>query len=245
MHVGRTHARHILSGQDAGFGHQQPVGRHLVEQTQRGVQRHRKAAQVAVVDAQQRRLQLQRAVQLGAVMHLDQHAHAVRERHRLQIGHLRVVQAGGDQQDAVRAHRARLKDLVLVDHEVLAQHRQRAGGTRLLQILGAALEVLQVGQHAQAGRAVARVARGDLGRAEVGADHALARAGLLDLGDHRGPAGGDLGAQRGLEAAQVGGTGLGLGAHGGERLRGAGRGHLLMLGDDDAGEDVGGVRVHG
>jgi hypothetical protein len=41
------------------------------------------------------------------------------------VGHLRVVQAGGDQQDAVGAHGARLVDLVRIHHEILAQHRQR------------------------------------------------------------------------------------------------------------------------
>ena len=79
----------------------------------------------------------QRALEFGRVVHLDQHRHAERKCGlRLELGHLRVVQAGGDQQDAVGAHRARLEHLVGVDDEVLAQHRQRARRARLSQIAG-------------------------------------------------------------------------------------------------------------
>ena len=52
---------------------------------------------------------------------------------------------------------------VRINHEVLAQHRQVAGGSGLLQVVGTALEELGVGEHAQAGGTVARVAGGDLG----------------------------------------------------------------------------------
>src|SRR5690606_27087799 len=51
------------------------------------------------------------------------------------------------------------------------------------------------------GRAPGRVAARDRGRVEVGADHALRRARLLDLGDDRRAAGRDRGLQRGAEAA--------------------------------------------
>ncbi|MCY1545438.1 hypothetical protein D9M68_813810 [compost metagenome] len=138
-------------------------------------------------------------------MHLDQHRHVQPLRQRFQIGHLRVVQAGGDQQDGVGPHGAGLVDLVRVHHEVLAQHREVTAGTSLFQIVGAALKKLLVGQHRQAGGAdlaiAFGVALGDVGRDEVFAQHALARAGLLDLGDHRGLAGGNLGPQGALEVA--------------------------------------------
>ena len=113
------------------------VGRHVRQHAQRGLQRDLEGAQVAVVDAEQRRLELERALQLGRVVHLDQHGHVQAARDRLELGHLRVVQAGRDQQDAVGAHGPRLVDLVGVDHEVLAQHRQVARRARLLQVVGA------------------------------------------------------------------------------------------------------------
>ena len=53
--------------------------------------RHLEGAQIAVVDADQRRVERQRAVELGPVVHLDQHVHAepvrgVDQRARLRVG---------------------------------------------------------------------------------------------------------------------------------------------------------------
>jgi hypothetical protein len=124
-----------------------------------------------------------------------------------------------------------------VEHEILAQRRQRAGRACLLQVAGCALEKLFVGQHAQAGRAVKRIAGGDVGGPEVFAQHALAGAGLLDLGDHSGLAGANLGPQRGLEAADVSPR-FGLGTPAGQRAPRARRRDLLALDGDDALQDV-------
>src|SRR5260370_436761 len=79
--------------------------------------------------------------------------------------------------------------------------------TLFRSIVHAALEELLVGQHREAGGADALavaigIALRDVGGGEVLADHALAAAGLLDLGDHAGLAGGDLGAQRAHEVAR-------------------------------------------
>jgi hypothetical protein len=73
---------------------------------------------------------------------------------RFKLLHRRQIERGGDQQDGVGAHGARFGDLIGIDHEILAQHRQGAGGAGRLQIFRAALEILAVGQHRQAGRAV-------------------------------------------------------------------------------------------
>ena len=209
----------------------------FLQQADGGVQRHVERAQVAVVDADERRLQPQRAIEFGAVVHLHEHVHAERERAGFQVGHPRVVQAGGDEQDAVGAERARLDDLVLVDHEVLAQRRQRAGGARLLQVGGRALEEAFVGQHAEAGSAVGRVAGGDLGRHEPLPKHALAGAGLLHLGDDGGVAGGHLCAQRRREAAHVAPR-LRLFAPARQAALGTACGDLVALDGDDAFENV-------
>ena len=48
--------------------------------------------EIAVVDADQPRLQLQRAVELGLVVHLDQHVHAERERRVFELARGRVVE---------------------------------------------------------------------------------------------------------------------------------------------------------
>jgi hypothetical protein len=155
---------------------------------------------------------------------------------------LRIVQAGGDQQHAVGADGARLVDLVGIDHEVLAQHGQGAAGARLLQIVDAALEELPVCQHREAGGADLAVALGvalrDVGGDELLADHALAGAGLLDLGDHAGLAGRDPGAQRAHEVAREH-TAFGVAAHVGEGHALLGGGHFLDFHVADLLEDVG------
>jgi hypothetical protein len=94
--------------------------------------------------------------------------------------------AAGSEQYRVCAPDACFVDLVGIDDEILAQHRQLASFARLLQVGWRALEERPVGEHAQARGAVPRVGRGDVGRYEVLAQHATARAGLLDFGNHRG-----------------------------------------------------------
>jgi hypothetical protein len=98
--------------QDARLGHQQAVGRHLLQHAQRRVEAHLEGAQVAVVDAQQPRLQLQRPLQFLASCTSTSTAMSRLRAMRFQLRHLRVVQAGGDQQDAVGAHGRALVDLV-------------------------------------------------------------------------------------------------------------------------------------
>ena len=144
----------------------------------------------------------QRALELVAVMHLDQHVHAAEMAEPRQLGRELVVEAGHDQQDAVGTERPGLEDLVRIDHEVLAQRRQLGGAARLAEELVLALEVGLVGQHRQAGGATALVGRGERRRIEVRPDQALAGRGLLDLGDQPVAAGGDRGLQRLGEAAR-------------------------------------------
>ncbi len=66
-----------------------------------------------------------------------------------------------------------------------------------------ALEILMIGQHGEARGAACRIGAGMGGRIEIGADQALGRAGLLDLGDQAIAALGDLAAQRRGEAARA------------------------------------------
>jgi len=170
-------------------------------------------------------------------VHLHQHGHAQLLRGRFQRQHAGLFQRRDDQQDAVRAPRARLGHLILVDDEVLAQHRQPAGRARHAQVLGCALEELPVGQHAEAGRAVARIAGRYRGRIEILAQHALGRRGLLHLGDDGRAASGDGGAQRATEVAQVCARARLRQQFGlrGPRTR---RGDLLALDRQDAVENV-------
>src|SRR5438874_2844180 len=162
------------------FWRQQAAGR------QRGVER----LEVAVVDADQPRAPPQRALKFALIVDFEQHVHAVVEGRVLEVGRDLVVDRRHDDQDAVGAPRARLDHLVDVIHEILAQHRQAGGRARRHQVLGGALERGVIGQHREAGGAARRIGACMRRRVEVGADEALGRARLLDLGDQRIVAGG-------------------------------------------------------
>ena len=69
--------------------------------------------------------------------------------------------SGPSTRSRICAERAGLVDLVLVDREVLAQHRNFDDGAGRAQVVVVPLKVAFVGQHGQARRAVRRVARGD------------------------------------------------------------------------------------
>ncbi len=124
-------------------------------------------------------------------------------RKRFQILHLRGFQSGSDQQDRVRPHRAGFDDLVRIDDEVFAQHRQIAGGARFFEVSHAALEELHVGEHGQAGRTVLFIRTGNLGRHEVFAQHAFRRARFLHFGNDGGQTGRVFRAQCADEIADV------------------------------------------
>jgi hypothetical protein len=79
-------------------------------------------AQIAVVDAK-RRGERQRTGELPGVVDLDEHRESELARALLEALELPVVERADDQQDRVGAERARLRDLVLVDNELLAAVR--------------------------------------------------------------------------------------------------------------------------
>ena len=185
MHAGSAHGRHVGAVADARFGDHRLARRHCREQIERGLQAHFESTQAAVVDAEQGRAQWQGALELGAVVHLDQHIQAQVDGDRFQFQHLRIRQGGDDEQDCVGTDRARFDHLVGIDDEIFAQGRQIAGGARLRQILRGTLEKLAVGEHAQAGRAMGRITLRNDGRLEMLAQDAFGRRGFFDLGDDR------------------------------------------------------------
>ncbi len=171
--------------EDAALADEDAIVRHLRREALGDGERDVEAAEVAVVDAEQRRVEPKRALQLGLVVHLDEHVHRQRLRRAAEVGRRRVVEAGHDEQDAIRPVCARLGHLVALEHEVLAQHRQAGRRARGFEKGEAALEGGAIGQHRQAGRAAGLVGGGQRRRIEVGADEAFGRARLLDLGDQR------------------------------------------------------------
>src|ERR1700722_9331023 len=110
--------------EDAAFADHDAVIRDLRRQPLGDFERGDEGFEIAVVDADERRFEPQRALELGVVMDLEQHVHAMGEGRRLDLGGSAVVERRHDDEDAVGAHRPRLRDLVGLVHEVLAQHRQ-------------------------------------------------------------------------------------------------------------------------
>ena len=82
----------------------------------------------------------ERAVELGFVVHLGNGVHAPIFRRRGEIASDGIVNLGEDDQNAIRAPGPRLGNLVGVEHEVLAQRRQRGRRARRRKVLGRALE---------------------------------------------------------------------------------------------------------
>src|SRR5690606_11631873 len=142
-----------------------------------------------------------------------------------------------DEQDAVCSECSRMDDLVRVYDEILAQHRQRARGPGLAQVIVGTLEILHVGQHRQAGRTVRGVAVGDFNRVEILANHALGRRGLFHLGDDARLPLGDLVFDGTPETSQVLAA-LGLAQEVGLTAHLTRRADLYFLGFEYFGEDV-------
>ena len=160
-------------------------GRDVARQPLAGGKRGLEGFQIAVVDADQPRFQAQRAGEFVFVMHFDQHVHAERRRRRFEFCGASVIDRGHDDEDAIGAVSARLRHLIGVVHEILAQHRQRTAPRACAQMIETALERRRVGQHRKAGGAACLIGRCQRGRIEIAADQALRRARLLDLGDQR------------------------------------------------------------
>src|SRR5262245_30261735 len=166
-----------------------------------GGERGLECLQITVVDSDEPRPQAQRALELALVVHLQQDIHAERDSGRFQVPRHLIVDRGHDDQDAVRAPGPRLRDLVRIVHEVLAQDGQIGRPTGGDEVVRLALERRPVGQHRQAGGAAARVGACQRGRIEICADQAFRWACFLDLGDQSVATGGEFAFDGADEAA--------------------------------------------
>ena len=141
----------------------------------------------------QPRFQAQRSRQLLLIVDLDEHVHAERERRRFEVRRAGIIDRGHDDEDAIGAGDARFGHLIGVVHEILAQHRQRAGRARRAKMIERALERRRIGQHRQTRRAAGLIGGRQRRRIEFFPDQSLRGARLFDFGDqriiaHRAPA---------------------------------------------------------
>ena len=86
----------------------------------------REVRQVAVVDAEDVGLDVERHLQLALAVDLHERVEVERPRLAQQLEEVVGIERGDDQQDRVGPRGRRLVELVGVDDEVLAQHRQVA-----------------------------------------------------------------------------------------------------------------------
>ena len=135
--TGRAHAQHVVAGR--GCRSRSPAdGRPARRAAASSVVSSdtSKVLQVAVVDAHQRRLELAARAPVRRASCTSTSTAMSRLR---AIASRSVICASSRQAAisnmAVGAHGARLVDLVRVHHEILAQHRQLAGGTGLLEVV--------------------------------------------------------------------------------------------------------------
>ena len=130
----------------------------VAQQRARALDVDAEVAQVAVVDPDQlgAERRARAAAPRGRAPRRARRAPA-RRASRVQRSQLASGQRRHDQQHRIGARDARLVQLVVVDDEVLAQDRQRAGGARRAQVLERAAEVGALGQHRQRARAAALI----------------------------------------------------------------------------------------
>ena len=121
--------------------------------------------------------------QVDDIVHLDERRHAELGREDLEVDDVALGQRLCDQEDRVRARRARFPHLVEVDDEVLAQDGQLHRVAHRMDVLELAAEVVLVGETRDRARAVRGVGLRDRDRIEVLADHPRRRALALDLRD--------------------------------------------------------------
>ncbi len=140
-------------------------------------------AQVAIVDADKSRIQGEDAVEIPGVIEFDEGGHPVGEDRFVQIREFRAGEAFGDEQNGIGSGRAGFDDLVLIEDEILSQHRDRDFAADRDQKIEMPLKEVLVCQDAETVRAALLVDFRDGDGIEVGADESGGGRRFLDFGD--------------------------------------------------------------
>ena len=115
-----THQLDIAGRQDSAFGNHDAPLRYTTKKIKRDLQTHFKAAQITVIDADERRFELHGTLKLFGVVHFDQHRHAKAAGKRFEFPHRRQIKRCGDQQNGVGAHGAGFIELIRIDEKIFA-----------------------------------------------------------------------------------------------------------------------------
>ena len=135
VEAGAAQAPHVVAGGDAALRHRDHVVGDGGREAERGLQVDGQGLEVAVVDAHDRAADGEGAIELLAVVDLDQGVEAGLLGGLGELAQLGIREGGHDQEDGVGAGDPRLPDLVGIDDEVLAQDGQQGGGTGPPQVL--------------------------------------------------------------------------------------------------------------
>ncbi len=141
--------------------------------------------QIPAVHADDAGARLERAVELGRRVDLDQCVEPRLSRGSQQRGETLRCQRPHDEQHGGGAGRARLQHLELVENEILPQQRHGDRRRGRSKVVHRPAEVRLVGQHRDRRRAVAGIERRALRGIEVLPDHARRGRPPLHLRDHR------------------------------------------------------------
>ena len=133
---------------DARFRNEQAIARNQRRKPLGHGEIDLERAQVAIVDAEDRRAEGERPPHLAFVMRLDQSVHAEPPGHRQDLGRLGIVEQRQDDENGVGAVEPGFGNLARVDDEVLGEDRAVEDPPHRAQILERAAEIGAVGEDA-------------------------------------------------------------------------------------------------
>src|SRR3954451_7463669 len=148
--AGTSQAVRVLSAPNAALGHTNDVCGNRCGHPHRPLVIDLERDEIALIDADDRGVDLQCDLELGLIVDLDQDVEADTVGQFGKRLQLVLVERCGDQQDAVGAHDPSVEHVAFADREVLAEHRQGARRPSGLQIGDRAAEVWLVGQYGEA-----------------------------------------------------------------------------------------------
>ncbi len=184
--------------------------------------------EVAVVDADDRRGEIEDAPGIGFVMDFDEAFEADALGEGGEGGKGIVIEDADDEEHGVGAHGGGFIDLVGVEDEVLAQDGEVGDAAGAFQVLGGAFEESGFGEDGQSGGAAGFVGGGEIGGIEIGADVAEGGGGAFDFGDDADAGAGEGGGEA-AEVVAFGGEAFEIGL----RPEAASGGDFSLLGGED------------
>ena len=175
---------HVVRALEPAFADRDDRRRNAGDQRFRGGGADFERPQIAVVDADDPGAGVERNLELGGVMDLDEHVEL--ERGRMIVQHFQFdrPERADDQQHRVGSGRFRLQQLVFRDDEVLSQDRDVDDGADALQMLERAVEKRRLREYRNRRRSGRGVFSGDVLRHVRVAEHPARRRAALALGNH-------------------------------------------------------------